>query len=119
MRVGLDLRSSSATPSQFGRSRLAVPIVKRQVQLGRTGSRFAMPEVIHGRVDLLETPKFDLVEDFEIAFHNGVYAAKIEIVTGRRRTTSRKPAVSKRPCRLGPHRLSCQDRVRLVRARRA
>jgi hypothetical protein len=33
MRVGLDLRSSSATPSQFGRSRLAVPIVKRQVQL--------------------------------------------------------------------------------------
>jgi hypothetical protein len=75
MRVGLDLRSSSATPSQFGRSRLAVPIVKRQVQLDRTGFRFAMPEVIHGRVDLLEPPKFNLVEDFEIAFKNGEYAA--------------------------------------------
>jgi len=49
--------------------------VKRQVQLGRTGSRFAMPEVIHGRVNLLEPLKFDLVEDFEIAFQNGEYAA--------------------------------------------
>ena len=39
MRFRLDLRPSSATPSQLGRSRLPVPIVKVTVQLGATGSR--------------------------------------------------------------------------------
>jgi hypothetical protein len=32
------------------------------VQLGGTGSRYAMPEVLHGWVIFTSTPKFDLVE---------------------------------------------------------
>ena len=32
------------------------------VQLGGTGSRYAMPEVLHGWVRFTSTPKFDLVE---------------------------------------------------------